>query len=242
MKKNYTKDGKLDNVVYSNDIPLERSERSERSDRPEKPWKGKTSRTAGYRPEQTLFKSFNDYRDADRILKMILRGLGNIESDDKGFKSVDACASQMTIENLDLHYVDRNHIVELHMRDRDQLIELSGDLVRERAEENIEPPDKLYFGTLGHLKSKMMRSGIKSFTKKYIRLYAEEDRALDFAKKFEDMDSGRTGTIAIPIDAKAAFLGGVKFGDGRQDGEYVTEQISPRFILEAAEGEEFDVR
>ena len=130
----------------------------------------------------------------------------------------------------ELDYINRNHIVELYFKDRDHKILINGeDQIKFKIVTYVQPPDTLYFGTLEGLASRMLAGGIKSHTKKYIKLYETKEQAEEFAKKFASREEDKV--VTLTVNAKKAFADGMKFSTYKP-GEYIIVRVDRNYIIE----------
>ena len=155
------------------------------------------------------------------------RALG-LDFDEKGFCQITQLCDVLKERLSFLSYMNRNHIVELFFKDKQRKIVFNGsDLIKYKIKKIVDPPDTLYFGTIENLARKMVKRGIFSGTKGYIKLYKEPEEAIQFGRKFATQVKDRI--IALEVDAKGAFDGGAKFST-YEEGEYIVSHIDKEHI------------
>lgn len=180
-------------------------------------------------PVATIFNSPTDMNSALISAVHILKNKERIVSFDKsGYCSPDDLIKGIVDKMPYLSYLNRNHIVELVLKDKHRKMIFNGqDKIKYKVKKVVEPPEVLYFGTLSNLSKKMMENGIYSGTKHYLKLYSEKDRALNLAAKFIKMQSQKL--VVLKIDAKKAHDEGLKFCT-YVDGEYIVPEIKKEYI------------
>jgi hypothetical protein len=179
------------------------------------------------RPQQTLFMSQEDMRKA---LLTVIDLLSNnaLPQNEAGMCSINELCVRVKEIDPHLHYINRNHIVELYFKDRDRKIFICGlDEIKYKEVRYVAPPDILYFGTLSKLVGKMKLHGLRSSTKGYLKLYDTPEHAADFARKF--INSPDDKVVTLTINAKAAFTEGMRFTTYKPH-EYVVVRIDRKFI------------
>jgi len=127
-----------------------------------------------------------------------------------------------------LDYINDNHVVEFFFKDRDQKILINGEnQIKYKIVRYVQPPDTLYFGTLENLAGRMRETGLRSHTKKYIKLYDTPEMANDFASKFATREGDRVEILEI--NAAKAFSEGMKFSTYKP-GEYIIVRVDRKYI------------
>lgn len=199
----------------------------------------------------TLFKSSTDLKSALLLSIDILKeiadkaadtGEGNhvisnnevevsIPFDSEGFVRVPDLREAIKAFIPYLDYINDNHVVEFYFKDRDQKILINGDnQIKYKIVRYVQPPDMLYFGTLQNLADRMRETGLRSHTKKYIKLYDSPEMAADFAKKFVTRDDDKV--VILEINAGKAFSEGMKFSTYK-DGEYIIVRVDRKYIVDS---------
>jgi len=189
----------------------------------------------------TLYKNVNDLKVALLSVIDILRDASDMEAetikvgdyqistDANGFVKIDAIVAFLKWRFPELYYINRNHIIELYFKDRDQKILINGeDLIKYKIVKYVQPPQTLYFGTLKNLVERMKESGLKSHTKKYIKLYETAEMAEDFAKKFATLEGDEV--VVLEVNAGRAFSDGMKFSTYKE-GEYIIVKVDRKYIF-----------
>lgn len=191
----------------------------------------------------TFYKNIRDMRTAlfatIDVLKAYAEGMNNktTPTKDSSFSLIDGgyvllsdIVQYLKSKYPELNYINRNHIVELYFQDRDHKILINGeDQIKYKIVTYVQPPDILYFGTLANLAERMVESGIKSHTKKYIKLYDTPEGAKEFAEKFASRESDKI--VVLSINTKQAFEDGFKFSTYKT-GEFIIVRVDPIYILE----------
>lgn len=189
----------------------------------------------------TFYKNVNDFKRALLTVIDLLReaaekdagsikmGDFQIDLDADGFAKVDDIVAFLKWRFSELSYINRNHVIELYFKDRDQKILINGeDLIKYKIVKYVQPPQTLYFGTLKNLAERMRDSGLKSHTKKYIKLYETTEMAEDFAKKFATREDDEV--VVLEVNAGRAFSDGMKFSTYK-DGEYIIVKVDRKYIV-----------
>lgn len=180
-------------------------------------------------PLATLFKNSTDFSSALISVVQILRGKNPPELfDQNGYCRVTDLCDLLKRRMPFLGYINRNHFVELMLKDKQRKITFFGsDLIKYKIKKVVEPPTTLYFGTIHNLATKMIDNGIFSSTKKYIKLYDSHEKALMFASKF--ITSIQDRVAVLEIKAKEAYNKGLKFST-YEEGEYIVSNVDKEFI------------
>jgi len=189
----------------------------------------------------TFYKNSNDLKlallsviemlreAADKEAETIMIGDFQISLDSNGFAKIDNIVAFLKWRFPELYYINRNHVIELYFKDRDQKILINGDdLIKYKIVKYVQPPQTLYFGTLKNLAERMKESGLKSHTKKYIKLYETAEMAEDFAKKFVTREDDEV--TVLEVNAGRAFSDGMKFSTYK-DGEYIIVKVDRKYII-----------
>ena len=173
---------------------------------------------------------FPTQKEANRALTVgleILKG-EDLKKDDQGFCLIEDLCLAIKKSDESFGYLNRNHIIEFFFKDTDHKVMISGiEKIKYKEVRYVCPPEFLYFGTVQKFAQKMKLNGIRSNTKGYVKLYATEKDACEFAKKFAR--DGET-TVAIKVNAEEAFTDGLKFSTFK-DGEYIVVQVNRMYIL-----------
>lgn len=179
----------------------------------------------------TFYQSSNDLKAALITTVHLLRdNLAGLNRDkDEYYNIYDVCETLKKRMPF-LHYIDRNHIVELFFKDKFRNIIFKDDtFLKYKLKVYLNPPEILYFGTLTNLALKMKDRGIFSSTKRYIKLYTTIEGAKNFANKFL---SNKDDTISvIVIEAKKAYDKGVRFST-YCEGEFIVSEVKKEYIKE----------
>jgi len=189
----------------------------------------------------TFYKSFLDLKKALLTVIDVLHHAAEEETstlqmddfllsfDENGFAKIDDIVSFLKYQFPELSYINRNHIIELYFKDRDQKILINGEgLIKYKIVKYVQPPQTLYFGTLKNLADRMKESGLKSHTKKYIKLYETSELAEEFAKKFATREGDEV--VVLEINAAKAFSDGMKFSTYKE-GEYIIVKVDRKYIV-----------
>jgi len=137
---------------------------------------------------QSFFKNEHDYSEAVRLLTEFMDG--------REYGCVSQASSYLA---ANIPYANRNHLVEIVMRDRRFMLKGEGEL-RIRVTTYVTPPDTLWFGTVVNMAKKFGKNGARSVTKGYVKLHDNEAAALIHARKFI---RGPEACFAIEVDAKS---------------------------------------
>jgi RNA:NAD 2'-phosphotransferase (TPT1/KptA family) len=196
----------------------------------------------------TLFKSSADLKSALLLSIDILKeiadkaadkggGVHKIQTDEievsipydsEGFVTIQDMREAIKALIPYLDYINDNHIVEFYFKDRDQKILINGDYqIKYKIVRYVQPPDTLYFGTLANLADRMRETGLRSHTKKYIKLYESPEMAEEFASKFATREDDKV--VILEINAAKAFSEGMKFSTYK-DGEYIIVRVDKKYI------------
>ena len=182
-------------------------------------------------PLITLYKSQDDMKRALIETIDMLTGQSKIsqppKKKDEFFSIVEI--TEALIKNFpELSYINTNHIVELFFKDRDRKILINGeDNIKYKEVRYVQPPNKLYFGTVKALVERMQSYGLKSMTKGYIKLYKSREQAIEFGKKFANWEGDEV--VALAIDSEKAFSEGMKFST-YQEGEFIIVRVDRKYI------------
>jgi RNA:NAD 2'-phosphotransferase (TPT1/KptA family) len=189
----------------------------------------------------TFYKNQNDLKRAlltvidvlreaaEKEVELIKVGEYQLTLDSEGFAKVDDIVALLKWRYSELSYINRNHIIELYFKDRDQKILINGDnLIKYKIVKYVQPPQTLYFGTLKNLAERMKESGLISHTKKYIKLYETAEMAIDFAKKFATRQDDEI--VVLEVNAGKAFSDGMKFSTYKE-GEFIIVKVDRKYIV-----------
>lgn len=177
---------------------------------------------------QTLYANQRDTKKALAIAIDILNE-PDLPQDDKGFISIDALCEKIKNLNKGLDYINRNHIVELFFKDRNRRILIGGyDLIKYKQIKYVKPPDVLYFAALKWLSEKMIRNGIRSEARHYVKLYETKELATEKGQRLIKNENDEL--VIIKINAGKAFEEGLKFST-YEKGEYIVIKINSRYIV-----------
>lgn len=175
----------------------------------------------------TLFPTQKEANRALIVALDILKG-DNIKKDEQGFCLITDLCQAMINKDASFAYINRNHVIEFFFKDPDHKVIISGeDKIKYKVVRYVKPPKYLYFGTIEKFAPKMKLNGIRSNTKGYIKLYATEKEACEFAGKFARENEK---TVALKVDAETAFSEGLKFSTFKDD-EYIVVQVNKAYIL-----------
>jgi hypothetical protein len=180
----------------------------------------------------SLYRKPSDLKKALILVTKILNEeIGSTFKKNKDdFFSINEVCWMMREKEPDLNYINRNHIVELFFKDQYRKIIISGlDNIKYRKVKYVSPPTILYFGTIESLVDKMMKQGLNSSSKGYIKLYGTIDKAVKTAEKFSSKNGEAVKIISVK--AKEAFNTGLKFSTYNPD-EYIVPEIEARYIKE----------
>lgn len=181
------------------------------------------------RPLQTLFMSQEHLKSALKLTTDLLNS-STIKKDTDGLCSIDELCEKLKSLDPHLYYINRNHVVELYFKDSERKIFICGyDGIKYKEIRYVQPPDILYFGTIERLVERMKKSGIKSMTKGYLKLYSTPEGAVEFAGKFVSNPADKI--VVLAINAIAAFTSGMKFSTFKPN-EYIVVRLDSKFIKE----------
>jgi RNA:NAD 2'-phosphotransferase (TPT1/KptA family) len=185
------------------------------------------------RPFNTLFSSLDDLNTTLITTVHLLRdNTANLSIDDSNYYLVDDVCKTLKKRMPFLSYIDKNHLLELFFKDKERkIIFKDQNLMKYKLKIYLEPPETLYFGTLTNLALKMKDKGIFSSTKKYVKLYADKEQAIAFAKKFILSDKDTVSVLVI--EAKKAYETehNLRFST-YNPGEYIVTNIKKEYIKE----------
>jgi len=179
----------------------------------------------------SFYKSRNDMLQALFITVDTLKTVKDIEGfpvQENNLVKIEDLISYIKRVDPKLSYISRDHIIELFFKDRERrLLIVNRDYIQYRFVTYVQPPQTLYFGTVKNLAERMMKSGLKSKTKGFLKLYNTVNGAKEFAKQF----ANRKGDIlvALEVDTERAFAEGVKFST-HKEGEYIVVRIDSHCI------------
>lgn len=175
----------------------------------------------------TLFPTHKEANRALTVALDILKG-NEIIKDEQGFCLISDLCQAIINKDGSFAYINRNHIIEFFFKDADHKVLISGeDKIKYKEIRYVKPPKYLYFGTVEKFAPKMKLNGIRSNTKGYIKLYATEKEACEFASKFAWENEV---TVALKVDAEKAFSEGLKFSTFKDD-EFIVVQVNKAYIL-----------
>ena len=189
--------------------------------------------TSGTFNPRTLFHSYEDYQEAERLLLGILEGkIGKIRRNNDGSIVYDDILDMLENENTYLSYLGYEHLVELFLKHNPQAFKLDGDLIVPfkacLSTKDVEPPEYLYFGTVSGVADKAANKGLSSKRHPYIILQSDFTVAEKTAESF-GLESGDL-PVVITIRALEAKKNGVEFLLGHREGQYMTEYVSRTYL------------
>jgi len=186
----------------------------------------RNERPSNMKPLPTLFKKRDHLKRALSIATTILSN-HKLTEDEEGFCQISDLLEDIRTKQ-DLSYMNIFHICELYFKDKSRRILINGtDRVKYKEIRYVQPPDILYFGTLSKLSAKMMKSGLKSSTKGYLKLYDTPELAKEFGSRFVKNESDKIATLKI--NAGQAFSEGLKFSTYKEH-EFIVVQINRKYV------------
>jgi len=179
---------------------------------------------------RTLYWSIHHMKAALKSTIEVLTVDKSLEITDKGFYTVPDLIAYLKSKHKELYYIENQHIVELFFKDYTKkiLLDDSGTLIKYREVHYVKPPEILYFGTMEHLINLMSHNGIKSNTKKYIKLFTSANEAIEHASRFKVKD--RDSLIALKINTELAFSDGFRFSSFKEN-EFIVSNIPSKYII-----------
>lgn len=185
---------------------------------------------------RTLFKSASHLQCAERMVASVMRGeIKRVPLDDNRSAHFGTILDYISEENLELDYLDYEHMVEIYLKHTPNLFLFEGEnlisLLPPGAGSKVEPPSKLYFGTLRKVADSSMKQGLRSLKYPQLILTENESAAAYRARKFVKYDAPNSDTpVIIEVDAAAAYAAGTEFFQGDRDGLYATAEVSRKFL------------
>lgn len=177
---------------------------------------------------QTLYATQRDSKKALAMAIDVLNGT-DLPKDEKGFASIDQLCEKIRSSDPGLFYINRNHIVELFFKDRNRRILITDkDRIKYKQIKYVKPPNFLYFAALKWLSDKMIRNGIRSDARRYIKLYDSVELAIEKGRRLIRDENDKL--VILKIDTKSAFEEGLRFST-YEKGEYVAVRIDPKYII-----------
>lgn len=180
---------------------------------------------------KSLFHNSGDMRIAQKTLEDTLRGSFDgrgATPNEIGLYKLDDAAKIIQHESMDMQYIDRNHLVEIYLRDTTGSFVLEGDLIGHVRYTQITPPAVLYFGTTEEISRSAIRHGIMSSSRIMATLFDNIEDAFNIAYRYANRKGD--APVVIQVDAKAAYDGNTDFSYSGVKGEYLVERVGYRYL------------
>jgi len=161
-------------------------------------------------PVLSFFKNENDFGLAASALKGVL---------DRSLDPIHIDTAVKVIRDT-VSYANRNHIVELAMRDKKVMMK-SDTLVDKRLIKFVYPPPTLWFGTIEKMAPKFWKNGARSITKGYVKLHDTSDAAKVHAEKFGCPET----CVALEVDAESMVSIESYTFTTYEEGEYCVKEV-----------------